>query len=286
MAGANNNSERCSTNTKVCIVVLAFACVGVGYIAHDLFPKILPTNNAYIAQSNMQMEEVPDKSPNEGSSNSCIRIKYEDVGSCSILSGKLQYPNDALSDTEMFLAKVKDEKPIEFLGVSLGSSVDTNIAVNAYSWEDSWFRIVSEGEVFGEHKRLSVYFSKTSRTIFAVDVSYHFDGEHAYEEREKQLESILSSLSGQYGISGTFLLRSKQKWADENAKWLAEGRKGAGGIGTAEYDLGNGIVCRVRCHDGLGRENGKESASIYVSFIYPRKMFLAWIESGKEHFHR
>lgn len=218
-------------------------------------------------------------------SNNGIALEYEDIKNPTVASGKLAYPTDALLNQDAFVIRALEEKPIDFLGVPFGSTVDSNATATAYCWDKCWYRISSEAEAFGEPKRLSIYMSMKSRTIFAVDVGYHFEGEDAYEKREVELKRILDFLNRNYGITGKFLIRSKQKWAEENAEWLVEKRRGAGGVGTADYDLGNGLVCRVRCHDALGREPGKERVSIYVSFIYPVKMFLAKIESGKENFN-
>ncbi len=217
--------------------------------------------------------------------NAGIVLEYEDVKTPAVASGKLAYPADALLNQDTFIIRAREEKPIDFLGVPFGSTVDSNATVTAYCWDKCWYRIGSEARVFGETKHLSIYMSMKSRTIFAADVGYHFEGEDAYEKREVELKRILDSLNRNYGVTGKFLICSRQKWAKENAEWLAEKRCGAGGVGTADYDLGNGLVCRVRCHDALGRKSGKEHVSIYVSFIYPVKMFLARIESGKEYFN-
>lgn len=217
--------------------------------------------------------------------NTGITMEYEDVKNPSVASSKLAYPADALQNQEAFVIRALEEKPINFLGVPFGSTADSNVTATAYCWNKCWYRIGSEAKVFGEAKRLSIYMSMKSRTIFTADVSYHFEGEDAYEKREFELKRILDFLNRNYGVTGKFLIRSKQMWAEENAEWLARKRCGAGGVGTADYDLGNGLVCRVRCHDALGREPGKENVSIYVSFIYPVKMFLAKIEAGKEYFN-
>ncbi len=217
--------------------------------------------------------------------NAGIVLEHVDTRNPSVASGRLAYPSEALLNQDAFVIRTLEEKPIDFIGVPFGSTVDSNATATAYCWDNCWHRIGSEAKVFGETKRLSIYMSMKSRTIFAADVGYHFEGKDAYEKREVELKRILDFLNRNYGITGKFLICSKQKWAEENAEWLARKHRGAGGVGTADYDLGNGLVCRIRCHDALGREPGKEDVSIYVSFIYPVKMFLAKIESGKEYFH-